>query len=147
MFDVRTLEEQVESGFAQVRLAAMSTGAVGLLGTVLALVGVFAMTAWRVAEQRRDIAIRIALGADHGQVVTMFAAKGFAIGGAGAAAGAVMAVWTSGLLRSSIGGVAAPDAAVFAGAAALLLALVLAASVIPARRILGIQPAGLLRVQ
>lgn len=147
VFGVRTLEEQVESGFAQVRLAAVSTGAVGLLGTVLALVGVFAMTAWRVAEQRRDIAIRIALGADHGRVVTMFAAKGFAIGGAGAAAGAVLAVWTSGLLRSSIGGVAAPDAMVFVSAAALLLALVLAASVIPARRILRIQPAGLLRVQ
>jgi len=147
VFGVRTLEEQVASGFAQVRLAALSTSAVGLLGTVLALVGVFAMTAWRVAQQRRDIAIRIALGADHGHVVAAFAAKGFAIGGAGALAGAAMAVWTSGFLRSSIRGVAPPDAAVFVGAAVLLLALVLAASVIPARRISGIDPAGLLRVQ
>jgi ABC-type lipoprotein release transport system permease subunit len=50
-------------------------------------------------------------------------------------------------MNASIRGVAAPDAAVFAWAAALLLALVLAASVIPARRVLGIEPAGLLRVQ
>ena len=147
VYGVRTMEEQVESGFAQVRLAALATSAVGLLGTVLALVGVFAMTAWRVAQHRRDIAIRIALGAEHGDVVARLAAKGFAIGGAGAAAGALLALWTSGWLRSSIRGVAAPDAAVFAWAAALLLALVLAASVIPARRVLAIQPAGLLRVQ
>ncbi|HEY2013631.1 MAG TPA: ADOP family duplicated permease [Bryobacteraceae bacterium] len=144
---IRTFQEQVESGFAQVRLAAFATTAVSLLGTVLALVGVFAMTAWRVMQQRRDIAIRIALGADQREVVTAFAAKGFATGLVGAAAGVLLAVWATGLLRSSLRGLTAPGVAVFLAASAVLLLFVFAASVIPARRVLGIDPASLLRVQ
>lgn len=145
--DIRTLESQVASGWEQLRLTAVSTSAAGAVGTVLALAGVFAVTAFRVVQQRRQIAIRIALGAGHRRVMTAFALKGLAVGSVGAAAGGVLAVWATGLLRSSLRGVAAPDAAVFFVSAAVLLVLVFAASLIPAWQILRVDPATLLRVQ
>jgi ABC-type antimicrobial peptide transport system permease subunit len=103
------------------------------------------MTAWRVVQQRRDMATRIALVADQRDVVTAFAARDFATGLMGAAAGALLGVWATGLLRSSLRGLTAPGA--FLAASVVLLLFVFAASVIPAGRILGIDPASLLRVQ
>jgi ABC-type antimicrobial peptide transport system permease subunit len=147
LYDIRSMQSQVESGLEQIRLAATSTTAAGLVGTVLALAGVFAVTAWRVVQQRRDMAIRIALGAGHREVLTAFVGKILAVAAMGAGAGVLLAVWTANLLRMSVRGVHAAQPLLYIGAAAAVLLLVVVAAIIPARQILRIDPAGLLRVQ
>jgi predicted permease len=145
--DIRTLDQQVESGLVQVRLATAATGAVSLVGTVLALAGVFAATAYRVVQQQREIAVRIALGATQRRVLASYAAKGLALGLAGAAAGIVLAVWAAGLLRSFVEGVRAPGTLLCVAVTAILLVAVVAASLASVRQILRMDPAAILRVQ
>jgi putative ABC transport system permease protein len=147
LFDIRTGEEQVASGSKQIRVAALTCGVLAFVGTLLALAGLFAITAWRVAEQRRDIAIRVAVGAQSRRVLAGFAVRAFATGALGAAAGAGISAWTVTLLRSSVAGVTQPGLELYLAAGVLLLALVSVACVLPARQALRIDPAALLRVQ
>jgi predicted permease len=147
IYDVRTMQSQVDSGMEQIRLAATSISAAGFVGTALALAGVFAVAAWRLVQQRRDMAIRIALGAGHREVLAAFIGKIFAVSSAGAGGGVLVSVWTANLLRISVRGVQAPHPLLYAGAVLLVLLLVLLAAIVPARRILRIDPASLLRVQ
>ena len=147
LYDVRTMQSQVDSGMEQIRLAATAVSVAGLAGTVLALAGVFAVTAWRVVQQRRDMAIRIAMGAGHREVLTAFVGKIFAVSVAGAGGGVLIAVWTANLLRTSVRGVHGPHPLLYAAAVMLVLSLVLAAAILPARQILRIDPASLLRAQ
>ena len=145
--DVRSGAEQVDAGTKQIRIAAAACGVLALVGTLLALAGLVLITASRVAEQRRDIAIRVAVGAQNGRVLAAFAARAFATGAVGAAGGVCASLWTVRLLRASMAGITAPGAAVYAAAAALLLALLMVACLLPARQVLRIDPALLLRVQ
>lgn len=138
-FDLESLEVSV--------LAATSISAAGFVGTALALAGVFAVAAWRLVQQRRDLAIRIALGAGHGEVLTAFVGKIFAVSIAGAGGGVLISVWTANVLRMSVPGVQAPHPLLYVGAVIVVLSLVLLAAIVPARQILRIDPASLLRVQ
>ena len=145
--EIRTLDQQVESGLSQLRLAAAATGAAGLVGTVLALAGVFALTIYRVIQQQRETAVRMALGAGRRRVLASFVARGLALGVAGAVAGLVPAVWAARLLRSFIAGIRAPDMMLYFGVTALLLLAVVLAAVVAVRRILRLDPAAVLRMQ
>ena len=102
---VQTLEEHVETGLEPMRVAAQATAAVSLLGIALALAGIFASAAYRVTQQKKEIAIRIAIGAEPAQVVRNFAARGLWIGAAGACMGLPAAAWGVNLLRSAVAGV------------------------------------------
>ena len=145
--EVQPLDEQVQSGLSQVRLVSQAIGAVGAVGVALALAGILAAGAYRVARCKREIAIRIAIGAAPARVIRSFAARGAVIGLAGSAAGLLPGAWASGLLRSSLQGVEAPGPLLFAvfGVALTLVAGV--ASWAVARRIARVQPADVLRVQ
>jgi putative ABC transport system permease protein len=145
--DVQALDERVQSGLSQVRLVSQAAGAVGAVGVALALAGILAAGAYRVAQCKREIAIRIAIGAEPASVIRAFAARGAAIGLAGAAAGLLPAAWAAGLLRSSLRGVDAPGPLLFAASGVGLTLLAGAASWAAARRIARVQPAEVLRVQ
>jgi predicted permease len=145
--EIRTLDQQVEAGLSQLRLAAGATSAAGLVGTLLALAGVFALTAYRVIQQQRETAIRMALGAGRRRVLASFVVRGLMLGVAGAAAGFVPAVWAAGLLRSFVAGVRAPGMMLYFGVTALLLLAVALAAVIAVRRILRMDPAAVLKMQ
>ncbi len=86
--DVVTLEEQVQSGLKPMTMAAQATGAVSLLGIMLAVAGMFAASAFRIAQQRKEIAIRLAIGAEPRGVIRLFTSRGLWTGIAGACAGA-----------------------------------------------------------
>jgi ABC-type antimicrobial peptide transport system permease subunit len=145
--EIRSLDQQVEAGLTQLRLASAASGAAGVVGTVLALAGVFALTAFRVIQQQRETAIRMALGADRRRVLASFVVRGLALGVVGAAAGLVPAVWAAGLLRSFVAGVRAPGTMLYIGVTTLLLLAVALAAVIAVRRILRLDPAAVLRMQ
>jgi putative ABC transport system permease protein len=147
LYELHTEEEQVAAGSQQIRVAAMTCGVLASVGTLLALAGLFAITAWRVAEQRRDIAIRVAVGAGNHRVLAAFALRAFVTGAIGAAGGVCASFWAVRLLRASMAGVTAPSFSVYALAVMILLTLLLVACLLPARQVLRIDPASLLRVQ
>ncbi len=144
---VRTLEEQVETGLEPMRVAAQATAAVSLLGVALALAGIFASAAYRVSQQKKEIAIRIAIGAEPGRVVRSFAARGFWVGCVGACMGLPAAVWGVSVLRSAVAGVGAAGPALLAVAMIALILAAFAAAFAAANRIARLEPSDVLRVQ
>jgi putative ABC transport system permease protein len=144
---VQKFETSVQTGLAQVRMAAQATGAVSALGLMLAVAGIFAAAAYRVAQKKKEIAIRIAVGAEPGRLILFFGALGFSAGGVGACIGLIPAIWAGRLLRSSIPGIDSPGLAPYAITCAALALAAAAAAYAAARRIAKLQPADLLRIQ
>ncbi|MGH9519085.1 MAG: FtsX-like permease family protein, partial [Terriglobales bacterium] len=117
----------------------------GGMALALGLVGLYGVIAYDVERRRREVGIRMALGADRGSVLWMFVRQGLKLAVVGGAAGLVAAALATQGLRTMLFGVAPLDAITFAGAAALLLLTVAAASYFPARRASGVDAARVLR--
>ncbi len=145
--DILTLDQQAESGLKPMETAAQATGAVSVLGILLALAGMFAACAYRIAQQKKEIAIRLAIGAQPGRVIRSFASRGLWIGLGGACLGLLPALWGVRLLRASVTGTGAPDARAFAIAGGALTLACAIAAFSAARRISHVQPSDALRVQ
>ena len=145
--DVQPLTERVEGGLSQVRVVSRASAAVAAVGVALALAGVFAAGAYRVAQRRREIAIRIAVGAEPERIMGAFARRGFLMGLCGCAAGLAPALWGAALLRAALPGVGTPGPLLVGGAAGLLTLAAAAASWAVARRISRVHPSEVLRAQ
>jgi ABC-type antimicrobial peptide transport system permease subunit len=129
------------------QVAEQAVSAVSVLGVILALMGIFASAAYRIRQQKKEIAIRIAIGAPPDRVVRSFAMRGLWIGIAGAGIGLPVSLWGVSLLHSAIVGAGAADPVVVAGAALVLAGAAFAAAFAAASRIARVQPADVLRVQ
>lgn len=127
------------------RFAATLIGAFGFIGLLLAAIGLYGVLAYHVGQRTREIGIRIALGARARAVVAMVMRQGALLAGIGIAAGVVVAVAATRLLRSMLVGVSATDALTFAVVCVLLGAVALAASWFPARRATRVDPTIALR--
>ncbi|HEX7091198.1 MAG TPA: ABC transporter permease, partial [Longimicrobiales bacterium] len=129
-----------------------ATGLLGLFGAVgiaLAGVGVYGVLAFQVARRSRDFGIRIALGAPARAVVRHVVARWTVLAGIGAAVGLVLGLVASRLLERAlrIHGLGAFEAATFAGVAAVLAAVTVAASYAPVRRAVRVDPVKAMRVE
>jgi predicted permease len=144
---VSTLEEYAGTGLEPMRVAAQATAAVSLLGIALALAGIFASAAYRVTQQKKEIAIRLAIGAKPGRVIRGFAARGLWTGVAGAAMGLPAALWGVSLLRSAVAGAGVAGPGLLIAATSTLILAALAAAFAAAARIARLQPSDILRVQ
>lgn len=114
----------------------------GALAGLLAMVGVYGVTAHNVRRQRRELGIRLALGADQSRIRNLVLARGFVLAVAGVALGA----WRlTGLLASMLNDVKPTDATVFAGTAAVVLIVAVLASYLPARSAGRVDPMIVLR--
>jgi predicted permease len=127
------------------RLAAWIAGSVGVIALLLATIGVYGLTAHAVAQRRREIGIRIALGALRGQVVRMTVRRSLLLTAIGSAIGVSMAAGLAQLLAGLLYGLSPVDPVSFIGAVVLLGAVALIASLIPARRAASINPVEALR--
>ena len=127
------------------RLQALLLGLLAALALVLAAVGIAGLIATSVAERRREMGIRLALGSTGRRAVLTAALPGWAMTLAGLAAGLVLARVGVHVLDSLIYGVPATDAITFASAAALLVAVGALASLIPALGLLTLDPIEALR--
>jgi ABC-type antimicrobial peptide transport system permease subunit len=107
---------------------------------VLAMVGVFSVMAYAVSVRRREIGIRMALGAQRGQILGMVLRKGLALVAAGIAIGLAASLALTRLLSSQLWGVSANDPWTLAGVTAVLAATTLAACWLPARRAAKVDP-------
>jgi ABC-type antimicrobial peptide transport system permease subunit len=129
------------------RLAAWIAGSVGVIALLLATIGVYGLTAHAVAQRRREIGIRVALGALRGQVVRMTVRRSLLLTAMGSAIGAILAAAFAQLLTGLLYGLSSIDPVSFIGAVMLLGAVALIASLIPARRAASLNPVEALRAE
>ena len=145
LIKVRTQDQQIESAMMQERLFVTLTSGFGVLALALACVGIYGIMAYSVANRRNEIGIRMALGAQPGQVRAMILRESTWLAAAGIVVGVGAALGLARLVKSMLYGVAPYDPATVSAGVALLLAVALAASWIPARRAAGVQPMDALR--
>jgi predicted permease len=131
----QTLDSQ-QSGpvETQLRIAAIVAGSLGLVGTLLAAIGIYGVTAFGVTRRTREIGIRLSLGANRATVVGMVLRQGMMLVAIGSAMGLVLGAGVSKLLSGPRFGVPVPDALLFVGATALFAAVGLVACYLPTRR-------------
>jgi predicted lysophospholipase L1 biosynthesis ABC-type transport system permease subunit len=144
--DVRTLREYFDNGamFA-VKIALRIAAVTGGGGLLLALAGLYGVVSSAVSRRRREIAIRIALGARHDSVFAMIVRQGMTIAVLGVAMGLVAAQLGSRLLRGLVPGSGASSPSATAAAAALMIGASLVACAVPAIRALRVDPTAVLR--
>ena len=143
----RTLEEHIGASLLPQRIAAGLLGAFGVVALLLAAVGLYGVVAFAVAQRTREIGIRVALGAQHGEVLGLMLRHGMTLAGIGLLVGVPLAVVVAKLVSGFLVGAGAADPLVFVGAAGLLALVTLAASYIPARRASRVDPMLALRSQ
>lgn len=143
---VVTLEEQlVRTALGPDRIASALVAASAVIAVGLALVGVYTVMADSVAQKKREIAVRLALGARGWRVIVDVLASGARIAGAGAAAGLGAAFIVVEFVAHSIAGFGLPSLWIWAGTPVVVTALVAAASILPARYALAVDPLTLTR--
>ena len=116
-----------------------------VLAATLAVLGVYSVLSYAVAQRTREFAIRAAVGASRGRLVTMVLREGLLMSGAGIVIGTALALQASGLLRRLLCGVSETDPVVFGLAAVGLAAVAAAGYLIPAARAAKADPIGALR--
>ena len=147
----RTMQEQIDDILFTVRAAEWTYGFIGIFGLILAAVGLAGVTAYTVTQRRREIGIRMALGARRADVLrlvmqegAMLISIGTILGLAGAHAGTrLLAAFIAQVARTA--GMSASDPLLLAGAPLLLAAVALLACYLPARKSMRIDPAIALR--
>ena len=127
------------------RLLMVLLGAFAGLALVLAAVGVYSVTSFSVAQRTHEIGLRMALGAEKGDLVGMIIAKGIRLAVTGTAIGLAGAIGFMRLLSSQLFGVKPTDPATFVSVALLLTCIALLARYIPARRATKVDPMVALR--
>ena len=147
LFDVRTLQSQIEVSLGAFGVATLFLGAAGLQALVLASIGIYGVVAFSVAQRTREIGIRVALGATPVQVLRLVMGQGFLLSGLGVAIGVAMALASSRILVGLLYGVGPRDPLTVASAAAGLLGVAILACWVPARRALRVNPIAALRYE
>lgn len=138
--DVRTVRQILDASIAQPRLMAMLTGVFGLIALTLALVGVYGVVAYAVGRRRREIGVRMALGAVQDQVVGLMLRRGAVMIGVGLAIGTVLALALSRTVESMLYGVEPTDPLTYAGVLVGFAAVALTATWLPSRRAARVDP-------
>jgi len=134
VISTRPLSDQVDRWLQDSRAGATLASALGLLALLLATVGVYGVIAYSVQQRRWEIGVRMALGAQPGEVVGLILRRNARPVMCGLAVGLAASIAGSKLLESSLYGVSRFDPYAYAGVFALLLAAGVTASLIPARR-------------
>jgi predicted permease len=143
--DVRTMQQQVDSTMLDERMFAALTSGFGVLALVLASVGIYGIMAYAVASRTSEIGIRLALGAQPGNVRRMILRESGWLAVMGAGVGVAAALLLTRLVKSMLFGIEPYDPVALTAGVVVLLAVALAASWIPARRAAGLQPMKALR--
>jgi putative ABC transport system permease protein len=144
---IQGLEAMVHAEVARPRFGAWLFGLLAALAVTLAALGLAATLAWSVAERRREIGVRMALGAQPRQIGSLVIGQTLWLAGSGIAIGLSLAAFGTRLLEGWLYGVTRLDAATFAACAGLMLVISLAAAYVPARRAARVDPLVTLRAE
>ena len=127
------------------RMAALCLGVLGMLGSTLSVTGVFGMAAYSVSKRRRELGIRMAVGAQRKEVLQAALGRAFKLLAVGSAAGLLLGILASRVLAFIVYQATPRDPVVLTGVVLAMALLGLVATWIPAQRALSINPAILLR--
>jgi putative ABC transport system permease protein len=147
LFDATTMERTMEgpNGFFLLEMAALFGGGLGLLGLVLALVGVYGVVSYAASQRTQEIGVRMALGAAQSDIVRLVLGRGLVLVIAGLGLGLAVALSVSRVMSNLLFNVSPSDPVTFIGVPLLLGAMALAASYVPAWRATRIDPASALK--
>jgi predicted permease len=147
VFDIQTMTQALDTlnGLLLYQLAAVLTASLGILGLLLALIGVYGVVSYAASQRTHEIGIRMALGAGPRQVLRTILGQGLVMTGAGVLIGALLAGAIGRLARDFLSGVSPMDPLTYLGASGLLAAVALAACYVPARRAMSVDPMVALR--
>jgi putative ABC transport system permease protein len=145
VYQVTTMDELLSTAAADTRFQMVLLGIFAGIGLLLAAVGIYGLMSYSVTQRTREIGIRMALGAERGDVLRMVVRQGLRLSLTGVAAGVVAAFALSRVMASLLYGVGPTDLATFSMVPVGLTAVALAASYIPARRATKVEPVIALR--
>jgi predicted permease len=140
-----TFGQRVRDSLGRARAGTFLLGLLGALTLVLSAVGVYGVTAYSVQQRKREIGIRVAVGASRGDVIRAVLGDGMKLLLFGLAAGMVLALPGARLLQGLLYGLSPGDPATYAVTALLLAAVALTANLVPALRASGLDPVKVLR--
>jgi putative ABC transport system permease protein len=145
VFSVRTMGEIVSDITSANRIAFLALDAFAFLGLMLAAVGIYGVTSYAVSQRTHEIGVRMALGAQPGDVMRLVVGHGVKLALWGVGIGLLGSFVLTRLMASLLYGVSATDGITYATVAILLAGVALAASYVPARRAMRIDPVVALR--
>ena len=140
LFDVKPMDERISSSLAGARFNTMLLTTLGVIGLVLAAVGIYGVVGYFVTQRTSEIGLRMALGATPGQVLGLVVGQGMRPVVLGIVIGVGLAGATARLLSSLVFGIGTRDPLTFVLVPIVLAAVALAASVVPARRATRVEP-------
>jgi putative ABC transport system permease protein len=147
--NIQTVDELIEGSLAQQRLLLSLAGVFSVVALVLAIIGIYGVLAYSVAQRRQEMGIRLALGAEKSDILRLVVGYGMTLAAAGIVIGLVFALALSWIMGSVLSGVlykiSARDLTTFAVAPMVFLFIALLASYVPARRATQVDPNEALR--
>jgi predicted permease len=147
LFEVRTLEEQLQTSLSQTRQAAVLAGGFGLLALILSAIGVYGLTSFAVTTQTRDIGMRLALGASRSHIAWFVARRGLTLLAIGLTLGVMCSLAFTRIFGSLLYDIGVGDGFTFAAMTALLALVSVVAIFMPTRNALKLNPANAIRHQ
>jgi putative ABC transport system permease protein len=142
---VQTMDELLATFRAQPRFTVFLLSSLSSMALILAVVGIYGVIAYTVAQRRHELGIRMALGAERNHVLRLIVARGLFLTTAGIVIGLIAALASTRVMSSLLYQVRARDLPTFALASVLFLLVGIAASYIPARRAMSVDPREALR--
>ena len=143
--DLKTMDAQLSQSLSRRRFGVTLLTTFGAIAVVLAAIGLYGVLAFIVAQRRREIGVRMALGASAREVIADVMGQGLRLAGLGIAIGIGLAIAVTRLMQTLLYGTSATDATTFVGVATLLIVIAAGASALPALRASRVDPLVALR--
>lgn len=147
VYDILPLEAQLDASFAENRVRAILLGSFALTALLLACVGLYGTLSYLVNTHRKEVGLRLALGAMPGQIAGRFLARGVGVSILGSIAGLGLSLMSTRLLAGMLYGVSAWDPETLGGVVLLMFAVAMLASLLPSIRAARLDPIEVLRQQ
>ena len=147
IFDVKTMDQRLSESLARRRFAMVALGLFAGFALLLAIIGIYGVISYSVAQRTNELGIRLALGASQGNVLGLILTEGFKLALAGIALGVVLSFAVTRFMSSLLFGVRATDLFTFGALSVLLIFVSVLACYLPARRATKVDPLVALRYE
>jgi predicted permease len=144
---VRTMQDVENQSLSRTSFTLVMLGIAGSMALVLGIIGIYGVISYAVSQRRREIGIRLALGAQHGAVKKLFVRSALVLSGIGAGIGLITAIALTRWMKSLLFGISPLDPLTYVAVPVVLAAAAVLASYLPARRAAAVDPVEALRAE